>query len=205
MKSILNIIKATVWGGVFFLVPVALVVIIIGKVLVALQKILNPILKNFPDTNLVGILAFRQVVALLILLIICFVAGLLAQTKTAQRFIGWLDDSVLGFVPGYRFFKNLIGNLTGLEEQDMKIVLARVDDGWQLSFLVEQISDDMYTVFVPGSPNPWSGSVYHLETDKIIWTDIKKKQALSCLRQLGIGSATILKDQFNITGRHRPG
>jgi uncharacterized membrane protein len=104
-------------------------------------------------------------------------------------------------VPGYKFINTMVKNMTGLEEKEMDIVLARVDDGWQLSFLIEKINNDMYTVFVPDVPNPWSGSVYHLEKDKIIWTNITKKQALSCLRQLGFGSAEILRDRFNVPGK----
>jgi uncharacterized membrane protein len=197
MKNILTIIKTTIAGGIFFLVPIALLVIIIGKVFTVLQTLLQPILKRLPDTNLVGRPVLQELVAIIVLLIICFISGLLAQTGIAKRYISWLENSILGHVPGYQFLKNLGKNITGLEEQDIKIVLARVDDGWQLSFLIEQIGKDMYTVFVPGAPNPWSGSVYHMEKDKIIWTHIPKKQALSCLRQLGFGSAQILKDTFD--------
>jgi uncharacterized membrane protein len=200
MKSVLNIIKATIVGGILFLVPIALLVIILGKVVTALQKILSPILKSFPDIVVAGFPVLHRLAALLILMLICFVAGLLARTQAAHRSINWLEHSILGYVPGYKFINTMVKNMTGLEEKEMDIVLARVDDGWQLSFLIEQINNDMYTVFVPDVPNPWSGSVYHLEKDKIIWTNITKKQALGCLRQLGFGSAEILKDRFNVPG-----
>jgi uncharacterized membrane protein len=187
-------------GGILFLVPIALLVIILGKVVTALQKILSPILKSFPDIVVAGFPVLHRLAALLILMLICFVAGLLARTQAAHRSINWLEHSILGYVPGYKFINTMVKNMTGLEEKEMDIVLARVDDGWQLSFLIEQINNDMYTVFVPDVPNPWSGSVYHLEKDKIIWTNITKKQALGCLRQLGFGSAEILKDRFNAPG-----
>lgn len=200
MKSIVDVIKSTIWGGVFFLVPVALLVIIIGKVLKVIQRILQPVLKRLPDTDLAGVMALYQLIAILVLVLICFIAGLLARTRPAKRFLGWLEDSVLGLVPGYRMLKNMGQNISGLEAQDLKVVLARVDDGWQLSFLIDQIAENMYTVFVPGAPNPWSGSVYHMERDKIIWTDLTKRQALNCLRQMGFGSAEMLKGRFGLTG-----
>jgi uncharacterized membrane protein len=201
MKSIFSIIKTTLSGGLFFLVPVALFVIIIAKVFTVLQKILNPIVQRFPNTDLVGTRVLQQLGAILILLLICFAAGLVAKTKAAQNSVSWIEDSILGLVPGYKFIKSMGKTVTGLEEQEMNIVLARVDDGWQLSFLIEQIDDNMYTVFVPDAPHPWSGSVYHMEKDKIIWTNITKRQALNCLRQLGMGSVNILKDKFDSKGK----
>lgn len=200
MNSLSKMIKSTFWGGIFFLVPVVLFVWIIGRALAVIRKLFSPILTRLPETNLAGIVGVRQLVAIVVLLLICFIAGLLARTRIAQRFLNWLEDNVLGLVPGYKMLKNMGEQISGLEAQELKVVLARVDDGWQLSFLIDKIAEDMYTVFVPGSPEPWSGSVYHMEGDKIIWTDITKKQALRCLRQMGFGSADMLKDRFGVTG-----
>ena len=200
MNSLAKTIKSTVWGGIFFLVPVVLFIWIISRALSVIRQIFRPILIMLPETRLVGVVGIRQLVALLFLLVICFIAGLLARTRMASRFLHWLEDNILGLVPGYRVLKNMGEHISGLEAQDLKVVLARVDDGWQLSFLIDKIAEDMYTVFVPGSPEPWSGSVYHMEGNKIIWTDITKKQALRCLRQMGFGSADMLKDRFGVSG-----
>jgi uncharacterized membrane protein len=75
----------------------------------------------------------------------------------------------------------------------LEVVLAKIDDGWSLSYLIEKVDDDLYTVFVPGAPNPWSGSVYHVGEKQIVKTDITQKEAMTCLRQLGIGSAAVLE------------
>jgi uncharacterized membrane protein len=200
MNSLAKTIKSTVWGGIFFLVPVVLFVWIISRALGVIRQVFRPVLIMLPETRLAGVVGIRQLVAIVVLLVICLIAGLLARTRMANRFLNWLEDNILGLVPGYRVLKNMGEHISGLEAQDLKVVLARVDDGWQLSFLIDKIAEDMYTVFVPGSPEPWSGSVYHMEGNKIIWTDITKKQALRCLRQMGFGSADMLKDRFGVSG-----
>ena len=86
----------------------------------------------------------------------------------------------------------------GLEEQEMKVVLAKVDDGWQFAFLIEQVNDNLFTVFIPNSPDTWSGSIYHIQRDNIIWTDISHKRVINCLRQMGFGSADLLRKQSKI-------
>jgi uncharacterized membrane protein len=195
LKKITRIIKPVFIGGLFFLVPVGLLVVILGKVFSLTERLFDPLLKPFHNIDVAGV-AVKQIVGFFLLLLICLAAGLFARTAVAKRFLRWLEDSVLGHVPGYLFLKHMGENVAGLEKQDMKIVLARVDDGWQISFLIEQIDDNMYTVFVPNAPSVMSGSVYHVEKDRILWVDMTRKQAINCIRQLGIGSSSILKNQI---------
>jgi len=195
--------KTTIFGGLLFLVPVVLLIIIIQKAFELIDKLLNPLTERFKG-NLIGGIAFHHLIAGIALVLLCFFAGLFARTRIAKRFINWLENSVLGFVPGYQFIKSIGKTITGLEEREMEVVLARVDDGWQISFLIEQIDENMFTVFVPDAPSPWSGSVYHMEKDKIMATDMTQKEAMACIRQLGFGSATILKKDFSkprVTGK----
>jgi hypothetical protein len=44
----------------------------------------------------------------------------------------------------------------------LKVVLARIEDAWQLAMLVEWVDATHAAVFVPGAPDPKSGSVYRL-------------------------------------------
>jgi uncharacterized membrane protein len=141
-------------------------------------------------------IAWQKIVALLLLVALCFIAGLLAKTSMAKRLLVWVEDNILRRVPGYSFFKSIGRSMAGIKEQEMKIVLVRVDDGWQIAFLIEQINDNMYTVFVPDAPTPISGSVYHVEKDRIIWTQMTRQQALQCISQLGFGSARMIKSNL---------
>ncbi len=195
MKEIISTVRNIMLGGLFFLAPVVLFLIVIAKIFKILQVVLHPVLRRFPDARLAG-LALHEVIAVLILLLLCFCVGLLAATKRAKQFIQWLEQIVLGHIPGYKVLKSIGNRMAGLEEEKIKVVLARVDDGWQLSFLIEQLDDNLYTVFVPSTPSPWSGSLYHLEKDRIKWTNITKKEALNCISQMGIGSAKLLKANF---------
>ena len=196
MKDLLRLIRVTIFGGVVFIVPIVLVIIIISKVFYFIKKIIDPFI---PEGSTIGTgLGLHTIIAILILLAICFAAGMLAQTKAARSLVSWIEKNILDIMPGYRFMKSMGLAATGLEEQDMKVVLARVDDGWQISFLIEQINDTMYTVFIPGAPSPWSGSIYHVEKDRIIWTDITQKQAIRCIKLLGAGYKEVLSKKFEV-------
>jgi len=195
MQEIVRMFRTTIIGGVVFIVPLVLVFIILKRVFQFIKKIIQPFLPEVGATTIGGV-TLHAIIAIIIVLLLCFAAGLIARTKKARSFLKWIETTILEIVPGYKFMKGMGMATAGLDEQDMKVVLARVDDGWQISFLIEQINENMYTVYIPGAPSPWSGSIYHLEKDKIIWTDITQRQAIKCIKQLGSGYKDILNKKL---------
>ena len=64
----------------------------------------------------------------------------------------------------------------------------------QIAFLVECLKDTHLAVFVPGVPNPQSGSVYLMTEDRIKPVGIPPAAALKCLTRLGAGSSALLRE-----------
>jgi len=193
MKSILKIIKATFLGGILFLAPLILLLILLEKGFGIIQKITNPIVNHFPRVKILG-LAMEEIVAILIIAAVCFAAGLIAKTSYAQKLIQKLEDGILSFVPGYSFMKKMNENIMGFESnEDLKVILVPTDAGWQFAFLIEQINENNFTVFIPDAPNPWSGSVVFVDKKDIKDVEISQKEALACIRKLGYGSEKLLK------------
>ena len=54
----------------------------------------------------------------------------------------------------------------------MKVVLARIEDAWQLALVVERVDATHSAVFVPGAPDPKSGSVYLMTDDQFKVIDV---------------------------------
>lgn len=196
MKSIFKIIKATFLGGILFLVPLVVLLIILEKGYGIIQKITLPLVNNLPRVHVLGI-ALQELIGILIIILICFAAGLLARTARAKKLIQKLEDGILSFVPGYSFMKTMNESIMGFEsKQDLKVILVPTDAGWQFAFLIEQINENNFTVFIPDAPNPWSGSVVLVEKKDIREIEITKKEALACIRKLGYGSKELLKNKF---------
>lgn len=193
MKSFLQIIKATITGGLLFLVPLVLLFIVADKAFKLSQKIITPIIKRLPGTSI----ALQEIFAVILILAVCFIAGLIANKKNAKKLVGKIENGILSHVPGYMFIKKIGEGMVGIEDtEELKVVLVKVDDAWQLAFMIEQIDENLFTVFVPDAPSPWSGSVYHIEKDRMRFTDITQKEAMNCLRKLGYGSANFLKGKL---------
>jgi uncharacterized membrane protein len=91
--------------------------------------------------------------------------------------------------------KSTGASFVGFEENSsVKTVLARIEDAWQYGFLIEEIEGDQCVVYIPGAPNPMSGSVYILENSRIKKTDIPLSAAMKSLRGLGKGSNGLVKN-----------
>ena len=196
MNSILKIIKATFLGGILFLAPLILLVVLFEKGYHIVQKITVPIVNSLPRVKVMGF-ALQEVIGIVIIITVCFVAGLLAKTVYAKKLVQKIENNILSLVPGYVFIKNMQESILGFEsKEDLKVIMVPTDAGWQFAFLIEQINDNEFTVFIPDAPNPWSGSVVFVEKKDIREIEITQKQALACIRKLGYGSKELLKNKL---------
>jgi uncharacterized membrane protein len=191
MKRLVNFARTTLVGGVLFLVPIVVLAAVVGKALQLVHKLSDPLAARFP-------LAAGNTPVLLasgLLILACFLFGLVALTRPARTSVTWLESTLLSKIPGYTLLKGAGESALGHESSTTyPVLLARIEDSWQLGFLVERLEGGNLAVYVPGAPNPLSGSVYFMSPDRVRSTDIHAAAALKCLRQLGAGSHALFRD-----------
>lgn len=196
MKSIFKIIKATFLGGILFLAPLVVLLVILEKGYSIIQKVTLPLVHNLPRVHVLGI-ALQELVGLILILLVCFFAGFIARTSGAKNLIRKIEDGVLSFVPGYSFMKNMNERMMGIESNtNLKVILVPTDAGLQFAFLIEEINENKFAVFIPDAPNPYSGSVVFVDKKDITEVGISQKEALACIRKLGFGSKNLLKNKL---------
>jgi uncharacterized membrane protein len=197
MKPILKFIHTSLVGGILFLLPIIVLVIILGKALAIARKIVGPLANHLPMESTIGLDA-PVILAIALLVFFCFLAGFFARTALAQKAITWLETTLLSNLPGYEFIKRLSGSLLGDENrQTYPVVLARIEDAWQLAFLMERLEDNHVAVFVPGVPSPQSGSVYFMTEDRIKLLDVPSSSAMKCLKRYGLGAKALLAGRLS--------
>ena len=111
MNTIKAFLKATLVGGLMFLVPVVLVVLVLRHALQLAAKLAVPLADVLPVSHVGGV-GVVTLVAVAILLVIAFLAGLLARTGPGRRVTHWFEESLLGGLPQYRMVKSLADGLT---------------------------------------------------------------------------------------------
>jgi len=184
--------KATIVGGLLFMVPLILMVVVLQKGLGLVRKIVVPLAKYFPERTFLGV-GMTTILSIAVIVLLCFLFGLVARTAAGKKVRDWLEFTIMGKLPGYALVKGVIQGATGLEnEEDVTIALVRIEDAWQIGFVVEVHSDGHRTVYLPGVPNPASGSIFYITEDRIRPIDAKMGQMLTVIRHLGIGSKDLL-------------
>jgi uncharacterized membrane protein len=193
MKSLSAFLKTTIVGGALYLVPIALILVVLGKVHAITSKLVAPMAQQL-ELHDVGGINLARLLAIVGVVLACFLAGLFARTAIAQQLVGWLERAILSNLPGYSVVSMLGADIagTGDAQSHMQVVLARIEDSWQLGLLVERIDDTHSAVFVPGAPDPKSGSVYLMTDDRFKAVDVRIPQAMKCIKGLGVGSRELL-------------
>jgi len=193
MDPIKSFLKTTLVGGLMFLVPVVLLAVLLRYAMQLADKVAKPIAALLPVSQVGGV-AVTTVIAVSILVLIAFLAGLLSRTPVGRRITHWFEESILGGLPQYRMVKSLADGLTQIESDDgIQPVLMRGDEGWMLGYQMEELPGGWRVVFLPASPTPMSGNVLYVEAAKVRALDITMREAMQLVKRLGIGSASALR------------
>jgi len=192
VNAIKSFLKSTLVGGVMFLVPVVLIVIVLKHALQLAGQIAQPLAEALPIRQVGGV-AVATIIAVAMLLLVAFLAGLLSRTGPGRRVTHWFEESILGGLPQYRMVKSLAEGFTQIEDgTGMQPVLMRGDEGWMLGYQMEELPDGWRVIFLPASPTPMSGNVIYTEGSRVKRLDMTMREAMVLVKRLGIGSTAAL-------------
>jgi uncharacterized membrane protein len=193
VTAIKEFLKTTIVGGIVFLVPLILLILVLRHAMAFAGKIAGPIAALFPDHKIAGV-AIATIIAALVLVLLAFLAGLFARTGVGRDLARWLEDSLLGNLPQYRMVKTMAEGLAQVEDsENLRPVLVSIEGGWQLGYLLEQVSAGWVAVFLPQAPTPMSGNVMYMPSERVRPLDMPIGEAMLLVKRLGVGSAQSLR------------
>jgi uncharacterized membrane protein len=188
MKYMREFIVNAVVGGVLVLLPVYLAILVLLKGMQSVMGLMRPISALLPDW-----LPAEGFLSVLAMLIICFVVGAAVRTRAGRAVRERVEKSLFGKLPGYALFRSLTQRLVGESEENVwKPALAEIEDALVPAFIVEELDDGRYTVFVPSVPTPLAGAVYILSRDRVHPIDIPFTQAIKSISRWGSGSKDLV-------------
>ncbi|MDN6859371.1 hypothetical protein QO207_22485 [Pseudomonas sp. CAN2814] len=182
-------IKTTIAGGLLFILPLVLLFILIEKAIHLLSGPLQKVLPIFEGFSIAGATSVT-VAAVFLLLLFCFLAGLLARTAVASRALQALEDKLLGNLPGYQLLKDATARFTGMENiEGARVVMVIQESGYRFGLSLEARGDWLLVYMPDGGPaGGTAGEVQTLTADAVVMTDIPWLSLLACLRRGGRGA-----------------
>jgi uncharacterized membrane protein len=174
---------STLIAGLVVVIPVYLATLLLLKAMQSLGALVKPVARLIPDW-----LPAEGLLSVLLVLVVCLAVGVLMRTWLGHTLRAWLESELLNKLPGYTLFKSLTQRLAGRsEEVTWKPALAEIEEALVPAFIIEELSDGRYTVFVPSVPTPFAGAVYVLTRERVHPVNISFPQAIKAVSRWGAG------------------
>lgn len=190
----MNFIKTTIIGGLVFLVPVVALVVVLAKVNEVMLAVAEPMAEVFP-IDYVGGIALANIIAVLIIMLICFLAGLVARAGPAQKFADAIENAILHKIPGYALVKGMTNSLAPEKTAHMNAVLVSLGYSSRVGLEVNRTENGRVSVYFPGSPNAWSGEVHVVPSEQVEPLNAPVAAVIENAEMLGCNSHDILPGQ----------
>jgi uncharacterized membrane protein len=191
MTAVWRFVGTTILGGILFLTPIVVLGIVLSKAFDFMRRGLQPLTALIPQ-NLASGPTMTTILAIFILALLCFLAGLSARTAPAQKVVSGLEATVLSKLPGYEYLKQAGTSVLGLgETAEHPVVFVHLGGAWRIGVQTEVVGAGLVAVFIPNSPNPMSGSVFLVAADSVRPANVPLATAIACLRRCGTGAATV--------------
>lgn len=194
MKPILQFIRATLSGGVLFLLPLLILMQVLKKAHEIFLEISRPLAESLP--NLIDGYNLHNLIAIVLLVSVCFICGLAFRYKLTKKWLDSLEQNILSFIPGYTLVKSLLASVVGEEvEHGLSTVLVynQDEEAWGIGFLVEEGSG-LCTVFIPEAPRHDSGEVKIVPARNVKKINISSFKTSKSLKSFGKGAIKWLQD-----------
>jgi uncharacterized membrane protein len=130
---------------------------------------------------------------LLLVLIVCFLIGVAVRTPIGRAIRERIEKSLFERIAGYPLFKSLTQRLAGESQTNTwKPALAEIEDALVPAFIIEELEDGRFTVFVPSVPTPFAGAVYVLSRERVHPVNVPFTQAIQAVSRWGSGSKDLV-------------
>jgi len=185
-------LTTTLIGGLVFLLPMIVVLAVVGHALQIAVQAVTPVVQALPEGHVGGI-AVATVAAALLLVALCYGAGVLARAALGRRLSTSFEDKLTTVYPRYHVIKAMSQNLHGaLGQQVLKPVMLTLDDQQQIAYDIERLADGRAVVFVPGSPDAWSGNVLMVDSARLQPLQVDPVALARSLQGMGRGLAVLI-------------
>ena len=188
MKKFGEFVVSAFVAGLLILVPFYLAVLLLLKAMQSVVALVKPFAMLLPDW-----FPAEHVLSLLLVLIVCFLVGVAVRTPTGRAIRERIEKTLFERLPGYALLRSLTQRLAGQGEENVwKPALVEIEDALVPAFIIEELEDGRFTIFVPSVPTPFAGAVYILTRERVHPLDIPFTQAVQSVSRWGSGSKELV-------------
>jgi uncharacterized membrane protein len=188
MKQLAAFLTKALFRGLLIVVPVYLAILLLLKGMKSVANLVSPFVHILPEW-----LPAEQLLSLLLVLAIFIAIGASVGTRIGKGVRNWIERTVFEKIPGYALIRSLTHQVAGQSRgSTWKAALIEIEDALVPAFIIEELEDGRYTVFVPSIPTPFAGAVYVLDRQRVHPVDVPFTDALKVVSRWGSGAKDLV-------------
>jgi uncharacterized membrane protein len=175
-------------AGLLIIAPIYLAVLLLLKVASTIVDLVRPFSKMLPEW-----MPRPEALSFLIVVIFCFLIGVAVSTSMGRSVWDRIEKALFQKIPGYALFRSLTQQMAGkTQEKAWKPALAEIEEALVPAFIIEELEDGRFTVFVPSAPTPLAGAIYILTANRVHPLNVPFAKALKVVLRWGSGSRELV-------------
>jgi len=193
MKRLQTFVKTAILGGVVVMLPFVILVFVFKWLFRYITGIIEPFAGAVTASIRIPEIV-ADVVVIALILLACFLVGMIVKTRIGMWILSGLEDSVFKKTPGYSVVKETVVQILGKEKSPFSTVaLVQLfgSDTMVSAFVTDSHPDGSFTVFVPTGPNPTSGMIYHVPAKSVHVVDVPVEETMRSIISCGAGSSRL--------------
>jgi uncharacterized membrane protein len=170
--------------GLLVATPIYLASLLLLKVAKSLSGVVKPLARLLPQW-----LPAERILSFLLVLFVCFLVGCAIKLPKGRIVWARIEASLFQKIPGYELLRSLTQRVAGeAEGQAWKPALAEIEEALVPAFIIEELPDGRFTVFVPSVPTPLAGAIYILTPERVHPVDVPFTRMVMTLSRWGSGA-----------------
>ena len=140
-----------------------------------------------------------DLIPLAAILLLFFFIGLTVRTELGSKLFNRIDKQWLSQLPFYSILRDTVQQFFGNKKMPFsQVVLVDVfnNDTLMTVFVTDEVTEDIYTVFVPTGPNPTNGFIFHVRKHQLTFLKVRPEEAMRMIIGVGTGSKTLFDEKM---------
>jgi uncharacterized membrane protein len=168
LKRFREFFGKTLVEGFLVVLPIYLAALLVLKAMKSVRPLVRPLAHLLPEW-----FPAEAGASFLLVLILCSLVGIALRTSMGKAAGARIENSLLQKIPGYTLFRSMTRQLAGENrESAWKPALVEIEHALVPAFIIEELDDARFTVFVPSVPTPFVGTVYILSAERVHLLDV---------------------------------
>jgi len=177
--------RAVILGGIFFLIPLLLIILLLTNAIKILLPIGRELVEVFGIHSIFGATTVT-IVTVLLILFLCYLSGYLVQKGLVSNWGQKMEDRLFLMLPSLQMLKyRLLGDKpTKPEDDNWKAILLKEDNHYIIAFITAT-TNNFYSIYIPDAPKMDAGELRFITKKDCKFTPISMKEAMKSLNSFG--------------------